>query len=55
MTTRIETERLALRLPRLEDATAWSGAIGDPEVMRYIGGAVESADVGPLQVWVYAR
>jgi RimJ/RimL family protein N-acetyltransferase len=34
----IETERLVLRLPRHEDADAWSAATDDVEVMRYIGG-----------------
>ena len=34
----IETERLVLRLPRQEDADAWSAATDDTEVMRYIGG-----------------
>ena len=33
----IETERLLLRKPRLDDAEAWSAAVADPEVMRYIG------------------
>ena len=33
----IETERLVLRRPRLEDAPALAEAISDPEVMRYIG------------------
>jgi RimJ/RimL family protein N-acetyltransferase len=44
----IETERLHLRMPRLEDAEALAEAISDPEVMRYIGdgstGNVESAE-----------
>lgn len=33
----IETERLLLRKPRLEDAEALVEVIGDPETMRYIG------------------
>jgi RimJ/RimL family protein N-acetyltransferase len=33
----IETERLLLRKPRLEDAQALVEAVGDPETMRYIG------------------
>jgi RimJ/RimL family protein N-acetyltransferase len=39
----IETERLLLRKPRLEDADAWSSATGDDEVMRYIGGSTGAA------------
>jgi RimJ/RimL family protein N-acetyltransferase len=37
MRRQLETERLILRLPRLEDADAWSTAVADPEVMQYIG------------------
>ena len=37
MRRQLETERLILRLPRLEDADAWSNAVADPEVMQYIG------------------
>lgn len=33
----IETERLVLRMPRVEDAEALVEAISDPETMRYIG------------------
>jgi RimJ/RimL family protein N-acetyltransferase len=33
----IETERLALRLPALEDAPGLLEAFSDPEAMRYIG------------------
>jgi RimJ/RimL family protein N-acetyltransferase len=39
----IETERLLLRMPRLDDAEAWSAATGDDEVMRYIGGSTGAA------------
>jgi ribosomal-protein-alanine N-acetyltransferase len=35
--TKIETERLVLRRPRLSDAKALHAIYGDPEVMRYIG------------------
>lgn len=35
--TKIETERLVLRRPRLSDAKALHAMFGDPEVMRYIG------------------
>ncbi len=34
---RLETERLVLRKPRLEDAEAAFEYLGDPEVMRFIG------------------
>jgi RimJ/RimL family protein N-acetyltransferase len=34
----LETERLLLRKPRLEDADDLLGLIGDDEVMRWIGG-----------------
>ena len=43
MRTQIETERLVLRLPRLEDAGAWGAATGDAEVMHYIGGSEGAA------------
>jgi RimJ/RimL family protein N-acetyltransferase len=33
----IETERLLLRLPRIEDAPGLLEAFADPEAMRYIG------------------
>jgi len=33
----IETERLLLRMPRIEDAEALLAAYSDPETMRYIG------------------
>src|SRR5712692_7215947 len=35
---RIETERLLLRKPRLEDADDLLAYVGDPDVMRWIGG-----------------
>ena len=35
--TKIETERLLLRRPRLSDAAALHAAYGDPEVMKFIG------------------
>jgi RimJ/RimL family protein N-acetyltransferase len=34
---RLETERLVLRAPVLEDAEALASMYGDPEVMRYLG------------------
>jgi len=36
-TIRIETDRLVLRLPRLEDTPAAAEHLTDPEVMRFIG------------------
>lgn len=44
MRTQIETDRLVLRLPRLEDAEAWSVATEDAEVMRFIGGSDAAAN-----------
>jgi RimJ/RimL family protein N-acetyltransferase len=35
--TEIETERLVLRLPRLEDVDEYAAAYADPETMRYLG------------------
>ena len=35
--TKIETERLVLRRPRLSDAAALHAVYGDPEVMKFIG------------------
>jgi RimJ/RimL family protein N-acetyltransferase len=35
---RIETERLVLRPPRLEDLDAWAGLMSDAEAARFIGG-----------------
>ena len=35
---RIQTERLLLRKPRLEDADDLLAYVGDPDVMRWIGG-----------------
>jgi RimJ/RimL family protein N-acetyltransferase len=44
MRTRIETDRLVLRLPSLDDAGAWSEATDDTEVMRFIGGSDAAAN-----------
>jgi RimJ/RimL family protein N-acetyltransferase len=41
--TQLETERLVLRLPRLDDADAWGAATGDAEVMQFIGGSEGAA------------
>lgn len=37
----LETSRLILRAPRIEDFDAWARFCGDPETMRYLGGALE--------------
>jgi RimJ/RimL family protein N-acetyltransferase len=37
-TIRIETERLILRPPRLEDFDAWATFAGDEEATRFVGG-----------------
>jgi RimJ/RimL family protein N-acetyltransferase len=50
----IETERLLLRLPRLEDADALLDFVGDGEVMRWIGSEPGGIDVAEehLERWV---
>jgi RimJ/RimL family protein N-acetyltransferase len=50
----LETERLRLRRPRLEDADAVAGLLGDPEVMRFLGGETVPRDAVPIVVrrWV---
>jgi RimJ/RimL family protein N-acetyltransferase len=46
VTTRLETLRLVLRVPRLDDAEAFSEYLADPEVMRFLGGeTVQREDV----------
>jgi RimJ/RimL family protein N-acetyltransferase len=51
----IETERLILRKPRLDDAEALVEVIGDPETMRYIGdgstGDLAAAE-GAIEKWL---
>jgi RimJ/RimL family protein N-acetyltransferase len=51
---RLETERLVLRLPRLEDAPAVAELLGDAEVMRFLGGeTVPPGDVPfVVQKWI---
>jgi RimJ/RimL family protein N-acetyltransferase len=50
---RLETERLVLRLPRLEDADDLLELVGDDEVMRWIGGEAGDRDstVEHLERW----
>jgi RimJ/RimL family protein N-acetyltransferase len=47
----IETERLVLRKPRLEDADALYELYSDPEVMRYIGSG-DTFDRAETHAWV---
>ena len=51
---RLETERLVLRLPRLDDAPAAAEMLGDPEVMRFLGGKIVPAEDVPavVQKWI---
>lgn len=37
---RVETARLILRVPCVDDFAPWAQVEGDPEVMRYLGGPV---------------
>ena len=50
----LETERLLLRLPRLEDADAAYEHLADPEVMRFLGGETVPREGVPdvLQRWL---
>jgi RimJ/RimL family protein N-acetyltransferase len=50
----LETERLILRLPRLEDAPAAAEYLSDPEVMRFLGGATVPPNDAPavVQKWL---
>jgi RimJ/RimL family protein N-acetyltransferase len=50
----IETERLVLRRPRLEDADDLLEYVSDPEVMRWIGGAAgdRSAAIAAVERWL---
>jgi RimJ/RimL family protein N-acetyltransferase len=47
---RLETERLVLRLPRLEDAPAAAEYLGDPEAMRFLGGETVPPEEAPAVV-----
>ena len=47
---RIETERLALRMPRLEDAEAAAELLTDPEVMRFLGGQTVPREDAPAVI-----
>src|SRR5438105_15030516 len=50
---RLETERLVLRLPRLEDAAAAAEYLSDPEVMWFLGGVdAERAPRDVVRTWL---
>jgi RimJ/RimL family protein N-acetyltransferase len=42
---RVETPRLLLRVPRLDDLDPWATMMADPEVARFIGGVMPKAMV----------
>jgi hypothetical protein len=50
----LETERLVLRKPQLEDANDLLEYVGDPEVMRWIGGETGdlAATVATIERWL---
>ena len=52
--TALETERLLLRMPRLEDAREAAGMLGDPEVMSFLGGETVPVEAAPAVVekWI---
>lgn len=54
MNVRLETDRLVLRLPRLEDAEGAADYLTDPEVMRYLGGETVPRQDAPsvVQKWL---
>jgi RimJ/RimL family protein N-acetyltransferase len=48
--TELRTERLLLRLPRAEDATAAAGYLGDPEVMHFLSGETVPPEHAPAVI-----
>jgi RimJ/RimL family protein N-acetyltransferase len=50
----LETERLVLRRPRLEDVGFATRYLGDPCVMRFLGGRTAPPDAWPqvVQTWI---
>jgi RimJ/RimL family protein N-acetyltransferase len=50
----IQTERLTIRKPRLEDADDLLAYVGDPEVMRWIGGETgdRAETVATIERWL---
>jgi RimJ/RimL family protein N-acetyltransferase len=49
---RLETERLVLRLPRLEDADAFIELYSDPVAMQFIGGVPEIDTAEAIEHWL---
>jgi RimJ/RimL family protein N-acetyltransferase len=51
---RLETARLVLRLPRLDDASDLAEYLSDPEVMRFLGGETVPREDAPsvVQKWL---
>ena len=47
----IETPRLLLRTFRLSDLPVYAALNADPEVMRYLGGVMSSADSDDIAAW----
>jgi RimJ/RimL family protein N-acetyltransferase len=54
MCVRVESDRLALRSPCLDDAPAAAELLTDPEVMRFLGGEVVPPEHAPgvVQKWI---
>jgi RimJ/RimL family protein N-acetyltransferase len=50
----LETTRLTLRMPRLDDSGAAAEMLGDPEVMRFLGGSAVPREDVPVVVgkWI---
>lgn len=51
----LQTERLAMRQWRLDDAPAAFEMYGDPEVVRFLGGDLPTANVDAQRAWMAAR
>ncbi|HEY2327060.1 MAG TPA: GNAT family N-acetyltransferase [Gaiellaceae bacterium] len=51
---RLETERLTLRLPKMEDVDVVGELLGDPEVVRFLGGQTAAPEEFPaiVQKWL---
>jgi RimJ/RimL family protein N-acetyltransferase len=50
----VETARLVLRMPRLEDAEGFAAYLADPDVMRFLGGDTVPREDAPavVQTWL---
>jgi RimJ/RimL family protein N-acetyltransferase len=55
VTARLETERLVLRMPRLDDADAFAEYLADPKAMRFLGGETVPRDQAPAVVQKWLR